>query len=51
MVMKKATKMIDHRIEAMVREQEKTRTLYEFNFKAKIKELKCDIQQMSVQQE
>lgn len=49
--MKKATKMIDGRIEAMVREQEKTRTLHEFNFKAKINELKRDIQQMSVQQE
>ena len=46
--MKKATKMIDGRIEAMVCEQEKTRTLYEFNFKAKIHELKRDIVQISL---
>ena len=41
--MKKATKMMDGRIEAMVREQEKTRSLYEFNYKAKLNELKRDI--------
>ena len=44
LVMKKTSKMVDHKIEAMVREQEKTRSLYEFNFKAKLNELRRDIQ-------
>ena len=51
LVMKKATEMIDKKIDTVVKEQEQQRSLSELNFKAKINELRRDILLMSVKHE